>query len=182
MLSGNAFKISRRRCAFLSGFSLLSFLGCDRRACLVQPDQVEFGSSSCDRRIYGLISLRFIFGRLHSSTDRRFPQRPVPDGMVFRMTHRIAYANIMFSGLQEGLRGHAVISKPRFFRELKITLDELLGGSPDLALRACALKDTAAGIALLLLRAGFARSPSVMWFHKPIWIKQREYGELHSAK
>lgn len=60
------------------------------------------------------------------------------------MTHRFGHANIMLGRLQEGLRGHAVICKPRFFRELKIALDELLRGSPDLALRARALKDTIA--------------------------------------
>ncbi|GGF76057.1 hypothetical protein GCM10011402_31020 [Paracoccus acridae] len=79
-----------------------------------------------------------------------------------------AHANIMLGRLQEGLRGYAVICKPRFFRELTIALDELLSSPSDLALRARALEYTVAGTLLLLWQAGFAGSPSVIWFHEPI--------------
>ena len=84
------------------------------------------------------------------------------------MTDRVAHANIVLGRLQEGLRGHAVIRKPRFFRELKITLDELLSGSPDLALCTRALEDTVAGIARLLRGPGFTVPSFEIWFHEPI--------------
>ena len=60
------------------------------------------------------------------------------------MTRRFAHANIVLGRLQEGLCSHAVIRKTRFFRELKITLDEVLGSPSDLAPSARALKDTIA--------------------------------------
>ena len=168
MLSGNSFEISRRRCAFLSGFSLLLFVGCYALACLVQPDQFGVRSFSCIRRSPGFVSLLLIVGRLRFLGGRRSSERPLPYGMVFPMTDRIAHANIMLGRLQEGLSGHAVIRKPRLFCKLKITLDELLSGPSDLALRARALKNTVAGTPLLLRRAGFAIPSFEIWVHEPI--------------
>lgn len=72
------------------------------------------------------------------------------------MKRRFADANIMLGRLQKGLGGDAVIRKTRLFRELKITLDKLLSSPSDLAPSTRAFKDTAAGIALLLWRAGLA--------------------------
>ena len=168
VLSGNSFEISRRCCAFLGDLSLLLFLGCYALACLVQSDQLVVRSLLYIHRSHGFLSLRLIVGRLRSSGDRRSPERPVPYGMVFHMTDRIAHANIMLGRLQECFRRHAVIRKPRLLREMKITLDQLLRRPSDLALCARALKDTVAGIALLLRRTGFATPSIVMRFHGPI--------------
>ena len=64
--------------------------------------------------------------------------------------NRIAQADIVLGGLQEGLRRDTVIGKPRFLRKLQITLDELLCRASDLAFGARALKDAVSRTTLLL--------------------------------
>jgi hypothetical protein len=80
----------------------------------------------------------------------------------------------MLGRLQKGLGRHAITCKPGFFCKLERMLDELPGRASNIALCARALKDTVAGLALMLRREPFATSLMSRRFDKRYDKLQRE--------
>lgn len=167
MLSGNPFKVSRCRCPFRDP-GLLSALG------LVGLWRSLYDDSFRLRRLFYAHDshwnsyARFMGRRARSCGSQRRrvslllhrPRVGVRDG--------IAQADIVLGRLQEGLRRHAIIRKPRFFCKLKIPLYELSRRASDLAYCARALKDMVAGITLLLWQTRFATPSMSIRSHGPI--------------
>ena len=102
----------------------------------------------CDR--YRITNARGISVRECLHVGRRRAIRLVFHRSGAGELDRIAQADIVLGGLQEGLRRDTVIGKPRVLRKLQITLDELLCRASDLAFGARALKDAVSRTTLLL--------------------------------
>ena len=102
----------------------------------------------CDR--YWIRNARGISVRECLHVGRRRAMRLVFHRSGAGELNRIAQADIVLGGLQEGLRRDTVIGKPRFLRKLQITLDELLCRASDLAFGARALMDAVSRTTLLL--------------------------------
>lgn len=86
------------------------------------------------------------------------------------MTVGIVQAGVVLRRLQESLGCDTITSKSSFLCKLEIAFDELASRSSDPALGTRAVENPAAGITLLLWRAGCTTPLRSIRFHEPICL------------